>query len=227
MQEVINCNSFEDFEKLRKEKNILFYWQEQTTETVFTYDRMPEGCISTYYGSDIDLLCPGAWAFRKRIWPAFSFEQARQSEEFKDYDPKKEGEAHWNSFGIKDCLLILSGTPELDSFASFSFDFYFPDPQKNCLPYIALTHKMDKWFNKHPELAPYKREFSGLSTREKEVMTLTLKNPNLSAEKQAKILGISLNTLKGYRDRIAKKYGVSSFSNAVTKAMNLREFDFQ
>ena len=225
-EDVNNCNSIEDFENLKEEKNILFYWQKQTTEFVFTYDCMPKGCIDDYYGSDIDLLCPGAWAFRKRIWPVFSFEQARQSEEFRYYDPECAGEKHWQSFGFKDCMLVLSGTPGLDSFASFGFDFYIENPRKVSLPYIALTHKMDVWFNHHPELIPYPREFSGLSSREKEIMMLHIKNPELSSEMQAHILGISPRTMKGYRERIAKKYDVTTFTGAVTKAIKLREFDF-
>ncbi|WP_085900826.1 helix-turn-helix transcriptional regulator [Kiloniella majae] len=227
LEQVSSCSNLDELSSVFKESNQFFYWQKQTRDFVFTYDKMPFGSLDGYYGSDIDLVCPGAWAYRKRIWPVFSFEQAKKSEEFSYYDPDGISHQYWLSYGIKDCLLILSGTPELNSFAVFGFDEIIEDPVQISLPFILATQKMDIWLEHHDQLKSYSREFSSLSAKEKEAVILQIKKPDLSRREQANILGISENTLKARQERIAKKYGVTSFTSAVVKAVNLREFDYE
>ncbi len=227
LEQVNGCNDLDELSSVLKKNKYFFYWQKQTRDFVFTYDRMPAGSLDEYYGSDIDLVCPGAWAYRKRIWPVFSFEQAKKSDEFSYYDPEGISHKHWLSYGIKDCLLILSGTPGLNSFSVFGFDEVIENPVQISLPFILATQKMDSWLEQHDELKPYSREFSSLSAKEKEAVIIQIKKPDLSRREQANMLGISENTLKARQERIAKKYGVTSFTSAVVKAVNLREFDYE
>ncbi|WP_120496193.1 helix-turn-helix transcriptional regulator [Kiloniella sp. EL199] len=222
-----NCSSLSDFELLAKQDNLYFYWQKLTTEYVFVHDCMPEGFLDAYYGCDLDLVCPGAWAFRKRIWPKFTYLQAKNNGEFKLYDPDNLSEKHWNSFGIKDCLVILSGSPDLNSVACFAYDHAIIDPTGICLPYIEMTMKLDSWLYNSRHLKPYKREFSGLSPKEKEAIKIQINKPGLTIAEQARYLNISVPTLRIRRERIAKKYGVSSFSSAVLLAERSREFCYR
>lgn len=221
---VDSFKTLNDFLEYTQKEKINFYWQKQETDFVYTYDKMPEGVMADYYGKDIDLVCPGAWAFRSRIWPAFSFKQALESHLFSLYDLDNVSYKFWTELGIKDFLCILSGRPGLNSFSFFAFNEIINDPVSISLPYTALTHKMDTWLEHHPNLIPYSREFSSLSTSERKVLKLEVNNPNLSQKEKADILEISINTLREKQKRIAKKFGVSSFTSAVLLAERSREF---
>ncbi len=218
IEDTVNCHSLETLNKLADEFGFKFLWQKLTKKYVYTYDRLPNGFLDIYYGSDFDLKCPCAWAFRSRIWPVFSFQQARTDTMFNGYDPRLEAQKVWEKFGIIDGLVVLSGSPGLDSFAVFTFDHMISDPKQMSLPFIALTHKLDNWLCDDDSLKAIKREFSELSPKEKDAMTLQINAPHLSLKEQAKSLGVSEATLKGRHERIAKKFGVKRFSGAVLLA---------
>ncbi|WP_085908733.1 helix-turn-helix transcriptional regulator [Kiloniella majae] len=223
LEQAVSFNHIDKFTNFAKANEIPFYWQKQTENFVYTFDKMPEGCIEGYYGPDLDLYCPGAWAFRSRIWPVFSFTQARTSRFFKSYDPQDLSLNFWKSHGINDFLCVLSGTPGLASFSFFGFKDIIDNPMDIALPYIHLTHQMDRWLPNHQELKPYSRQFSALSPSEKRTIALQIEQPRLSFKELALLLGISENTLKVRQKRIAKKLG-TSYVGAILLSVRSREF---
>lgn len=226
LKQVSSFKDLADFIHFSSMQGLRFYWQKQETDFVYTYDKMPSGVMSRYYGSDIDMVCPGAWAFRSRIWPVFSFKQALDSPLFSSYDFEQVSLNFWKSCGVSDFLCVLSGQPGLNSFSFFAFDKIIDNPVDVSLPYIALTRKMDVWLNEHIDLKPYSREFSGLSSSEKDVVRLQVNDPSLSQKEKALMLNISVQTLRAKEKRIAEKFGVTSFSSAILLVERSREFDW-
>lgn len=224
LEQAVSCNTLADFLEYTSTEKVNFYWQKQETDFVYTYDKLPDGVMADYYGKDIDLVCPGAWAFRSRIWPSFSFKEALGSNLFSVYDMENVSYNFWKENGVADFLCIISGRPGLSSFSFFAFDHVIPNPIDIALPYRIITQKLDLWLEHHTDLVPYSREFTTLSKKEREVIKLQINHPNLSHAQQANILKISVNTLREKQKRISKKFGVSNFSSAVLIAERSREF---
>lgn len=218
LDEAVNCSDLDELSKLAHKHKFHFFWQKQLPESVQTFDHMPKGFFTQYYGDDLDLRCPMAWAFRSRIWPVFSFGQARSDERFRSYDPDGVSTALWEGLGIQDGLLLLSGRPGLDSFSVFALNYKVLDAQKESLPFIVLTHKLDDWLENSLELNYVKREFSSLSPKESETLKIQIDYPQLSIGEQAKRLGISELTLLSRHERIAKKFKVNRYVGAVLLA---------
>lgn len=218
IEEAMQCNNIEDLNNLAVQQGFNYFWQKQLPDTVFTYDKMSDGFFDNYYGKDMDLRCPIAWAFRSRKWPVFSFYQAFDDARFNQACPQLESKDLWLSNGIKDGLLILSGRPKLDSFAVFAFPEKVENPQEQALPYIALTHKLDNWLEHRTDLNGVKREFKALSPKESETLKVQVNYPHFSIKEQAEMLGVSELTLATRHERIAKKFGVKRFAGAALLA---------
>lgn len=218
LTDAVNCNSLDQLNQLSSDNGFHFFWQKQTENNVYTYDKMPEGLLSLYYSQDIDLKCPMAWAFRGRNWPVFTASQAISDVIFSQYDPDYVSTTLWNSFDIKDSLWVQSSIPGLCSFAVFGFNHEAPDPNTLSLPYIVLSQKMNFWLKDRMDLTCTKREFSSLSPKETEALKVSVAFPFLSIKQQAGKLGVSEQTLLSRHGRINKKLGVPRFSGATLLA---------
>lgn len=224
LTEAIDCNELEELNQLSEKHDFRYFWQMQTPEHVYTYDRMQAGFFDEYYGKDLDMKCPVAWAYRSRMWPVFSFLQARQEPRFQLLDPHKDSDRVWSDHGATDGLLILSGHPGLDSFVVFGFSHEVKDPQIASLPFIALSRKLDIWLKDKSDLTCVKREFTLLSPKERLTLKVQIDNPHLSIKAQAGLLGISEATLNTRHERIAKKFNVKRFTGAALLAERTKFF---
>ncbi|MTI08408.1 helix-turn-helix transcriptional regulator [Curvivirga aplysinae] len=214
LEDILTCENLENFNKLMAHHEIQFAWQRQSSDYVYTYDRINTAFFEEYYGNEVDLICPAAWAFRSRQWPIFTHEQARAEPQFNSINNSENAYEVWLKHGFVDGIVCLSGGPAYSSFAFFSAAEIIEDLTKVELIYFAATRKLDEWLKDYEALIAVPREFKFLSPKEVETLKLQITQPHLSTAEQAEKLGISQNTLKIRQERITKKFGVKRFIGA-------------
>lgn len=192
------------------------FWQSWETQTVRTWEAMPSGFLAHYYGIQADRFCPVAVAIRRR-WQTFTFRDARA---MLTAPYAEETRRVWSAFGIEDGAVIFGGRgpsvsalilcgerPAESTFLRF----------RAALSLAAV--RMDELLRDHPGLPEIQREFIRLSEKQLAVLRVQIDHPELRFGEQADLLAISPRMLEKRHRQIAERFGVSSFTAAVAKAL--------
>lgn len=192
-------------------------WQTWDKHYVHTWDALPNGFLEHYYGVDADRHCAIAQAIH-RGWLCFTFNQARN--EFNANDHSEEAVSIWNSFGLNDGIVMLDGEGKRISASVFILkdaDKYLHSSKRHELRKMASM--LDVALTGSDILTPVSRTSIKLSPRENEALRIRLEHPEWTFAQQAEAMEISVRGLERLHSRIAKKFGVSSFSGAVAETM--------
>ena len=178
---------------------------------------MPNGFLEHYYGTKMDQPCAIAEAIRQH-WQSFTFEQARHR--FNHRPGAIEAEKVFRAFGINDGAVFFAGKGEENSTLALCTSATASELIKGHEPVLAAAAwKLHQMLNGHPDLLPISRTLFDLSPKQQEVLQVQIENPNLSFDQQAQLLGVSRRMLEKRHKQIAERFGVSSFTSAVTIAV--------
>ncbi|WP_420549193.1 hypothetical protein [Curvivirga sp.] len=214
LNEVVDCEHINDFNTLMDKHNIKYVWQKVSADYFHIYDYVGSNFLGDYFGEDVDLICPVAWAYRSKLWPIFTHDQARNEARFNSINNSEQAYEVWHKHGFVDGILCLSGRPTTNSFAFFSSKEHISNLDEVEIAYFAATRKLDKLLEGNADLIKIARKFKFLSEKEVETLKLQMTQPHLSTAEQAERLGISQSTLKIRQERITKKFGVKRFIGA-------------
>jgi DNA-binding CsgD family transcriptional regulator len=206
--------------ELRRAGAIALFWQTWTRDHLHTWDRLPPGFFSMYYGLDSDRHCAIANAIRAG-WLAFSFKQARAH--FGQTSESRDAEQIWTNFGLRDGLCVLTGFRDRRSLTLIATrdgeaDRLLADHHPM---FCAAAGRLDMLLRDRMD-ALYKasRKRRLLSPAESAVVRAQIDFPHLTVREQADILGISPRTLQRRHADIARKLGVSTFPGAIVIALD-------
>lgn len=196
------------------------FWQRFDPHIVATWDRFPAGFFEHYYGTDADRECSIAKAVRAR-WACFTFAEAR-AYFGRESDAARLAERVWDSFGVRDGVVISSGRQSIDTVTVFGFETpgataRLPDWSAALLSCAAS--KLDSLLLEADDLIPIPRQPMQLSPAMRAVLQVAIDHPTASLDAQAAMLEISRRMLEKRHGQIAKRFGVSSFAGAVAIAV--------
>ncbi len=192
------------------------FWQSWEPEAVLTWDAMPDGFLEHYYGIQADRFCPVAVAIRRR-WQNFTFSEARGT---LTGPYANDATRVWEAFGVKDGTVIFGGRGQNVSALILTSDKSVDSLFMQFRAELSIAAvRMDELLRGHPGLTRTARDFINLSDKQMEVLRIQIDHPELSFQEQAKLLDISPRMLEKRHQQIAKRFGVSSFTAAVAKAV--------
>lgn len=203
----------------RLARNIGFrwcFWQTWEPETVHTWESMPSGFLAHYYGIQADRFCPVAVAIRRR-WQTFTFREAR---ELLISPYAEETRRVWSAFGIEDGAVVFGGRGAGVSALILCADKPVESTFLRFRAALSLAAvRMDELLRRHPGLTAIERDFIRLTEKQLAVLRVQIDHPELSFAEQAELLAISPRMLEKRHRQIADRFGVSSFTAAVAKAL--------
>lgn len=196
-------------------KNIL--WQTWDEKFVYSWDKyIPSGFLEHYYGVDADFECALSRAV-KGLWPSFTFRQARTA--FGQLRSADSSKKVWDSFGLRDGIVMLDGTKDRISACAFFLNDanrFFQSNYRHDLRQI--TSRLDGLLaDRTAILSPTPRKPMQLSSEESGALEMQIAHPDWLFAKQAQTLGISEQQLQHLHARVARKFSVTSFSSAVAE----------
>lgn len=203
---------------LRRAGSTHMFWQTWDLTTVYTWDRVPPGFFSLYYGLDSDRFCAIATAIRSG-WISFTFKQARDVLG-KDHS-SKDAEKIWTNFGMLDGVCMMQGFGSRRSLlvaaTSGNAERMLDDMQ---VVFAAAAAKLDMLLrDRLGTLYQASRSRGLLSPAENAVIRAQIDYPQFTIREQANLLKISPRTLQRRHADIAKKLGVSTFPGAIVVAL--------
>ncbi len=193
------------------------FWQTWLPHIVRTWDAMPEGFLEHYYGTDADQHCAVAWAIRRK-WVSFTFAEARRK--LGRSREARAAERVWQAFGVCDGAVLMTGRGACPSATILTTD---RDAEPLLARYgeaIALAAwRLDRMLTDHDGLTAIPRVLLPLSDKQRAALRVQIEHPELSFVEQARQLGISPRMLEKRHAQIARRFGVTSFTSAVVKAV--------
>lgn len=193
------------------------FWQAWEPEEVLTWDAMPEGFLEHYYGTQADRFCPIAVAIRRR-WQNFTFREARKALGNGPY--VDDTVRVWEAFGVRDGAVIFGGRGSNVSALILAADRSVEASFLRFRAELSIAAvRMDELLRNHPGLTRIDREFTKLSDKQLDVLRIQIDHPELTFTQQAELLKISPRMLDKRHQQIAKRFGVTSFTAAVAKAV--------
>lgn len=210
---------------LRRAGAVHLFWQTSCPEYLYTWDRVPQGFFSMYYGLDSDRYCAIANALRSG-WVCFTFRQAREA--LGGTDEARDAERIWTNFDMADGLCVVQGYGSRRSLLLVSVRDGAERLLETAQPlFAAAAARLDLLLRDRLDVlykASRKRRL--LSPAEMKVVRAQIDFPRLTMGEQAQMLGISPRMLQKRHRDISKKLGVSSFHGAIVIALDRSEDRF-
>jgi DNA-binding CsgD family transcriptional regulator len=195
------------------------FWQTWDPDTVYTWERVPPGFFSMYYGLDSDRFCAIANAMRAG-WICYTFGQARA--ELGNSPDSKDAEKIWNNFNMYDGICILQGFGGRRSLLTMAVTGNAERLLRQYhVVFSAAAARLDELLAADLDSlfrAPRARGL--LSPAEEATVQAQIDHPHLTVRQQASLLNVSVRTLEKRHADIAKKLGVSSFPGAIVIALD-------
>jgi|TARA_R110000765_G_scaffold424696_4_gene536104 hypothetical protein len=195
------------------------FWQTWDPDTVYTWERVPPGFFSMYYGLDSDRFCAIANAMRAG-WICYTFGQARA--ELGNSSDSKDAEKIWNNFNMYDGICILQGFGGRRSLLTMAVTGNAERLLRQYhVVFSAAAARLDELLAADLDSlfrAPRARGL--LSPAEEATVQAQIDHPHLTVRQQAGLLNVSVRTLEKRHADIAKKLGVSSFPGAIVIALD-------
>lgn len=193
------------------------FWQSWEPETVTTWDAMPKGFLEHYYDVQADRFCPLAVAIRRR-WQDFTFSEARRQLSGLH---AADAERVWQAFGVTDGAVVFGGRGQNVSALILTSDKSVESAFMRFRAELSIAAvRMDELLRDQPGLNRIARDFVNLSDKQLAVLRIQIDHPELSFLEQAKLLEISPRMLEKRHKQIAERFGVTSFTAAVAKAVS-------
>jgi hypothetical protein len=204
---------------LRRAGATHMFWQTWDPDTVYTWERVPPGFFSMYYGLDSDRFCAIANAMRAG-WICYTFGQARA--ELGNSPDSKDAEKIWNNFNMYDGICILQGFGGRRSLLTMAVTGNAERLLRQYhVVFSAAAARLDELLAADLDSlfrAPRARGL--LSPAEEATVQAQIDHPHLTVRQQASLLNVSVRTLEKRHADIAKKLGVSSFPGAIVIALD-------
>jgi len=203
---------------LRRTGAAYMFWQTWDAETVYTWERVPPGFFSMYYGLDSDRYCAVANAMRAG-WICYTFGQARA--ELGTSAEAKDAEKIWNNFNMPDGIGIVQGVGARRSLLTLSVT---GNAERLLMAhrvlFSAAAAKLDEFLAARLDtLFQASRARGLLSPAEAATVQAQIDMPHLTIREQADYLKVSVRTLQKRHADIARKLGVSSYPGAIVIAL--------
>jgi len=223
LREVSNAATPSDVEHVLRRLGVVhLFWQTKDSENLYTWERVPAGFFSMYYGLDSDSHCAIANALR-RGWVCFTFGQARKA--LGGSKNARDAAQIWTNFDMPDGLCVVQGYGESTSLLVAAVKDGAERLLEQYQPlFAAAAARLDMILRDRKELlyiASRKRNL--LSPAERAVVQAQIDYPHFTVREQADLLGISPRTLQRRHGDIAKKLGVSTFPGAIVVALGQSE----
>ena len=199
------------------------FWQAWGPEMLYTWDRVPPGFFSLYYGLDSDRHCALANASRAG-WICFTFDQARDA--FGKDQDACDAATIWTNFGMPDGVCTVHGYGDRRCVLVTAVEKglggkLIADYQ----PLLAAAAaRLDMLLrDKLDTLYKASRLRGLLSPTEVATIRAQIDFPHFTARQQADYLKVSPRTLQSRHANIARKLGVSTFPGAIVVALRQKE----